>query len=83
MNLNYSGAGFPFLFVEIGLVLVAIVHLFLAIGVYGDAKALHDSGKKTRFVSPFMWGILVLGGGLLHATGYWLIHHSSLSSYDS
>lgn len=54
---------------------VAVIHVFFALGVYRDAKRI----SVTLFVQPEIWLLATLLGGVLVATAYWLIHHSRLS----
>lgn len=55
-----------------------VIHIAFAIGVYKDAKS-----RVTVLVSPFIWSLTVLFGGVYLAGGYWLIHHSILANKNN
>jgi hypothetical protein len=61
---------------------IAIVHIALALGVYRDGESLQIKGLKTFLVTPVVWGLATLLGGIIPALAYWLIHHSTLKSTE-
>ena len=61
-------------------ILIAIVHIALAIGVYKDGIFLRSKKFDTFLVPPAIWSAAVLIGGIIPVIGYWLIHHSSIRS---
>jgi phosphate/sulfate permease len=69
---------FPFTFAIIIGALTVIVHVLFAAGVARDAGSIQRSGLSTEIVSPLVWVLSVLLGGVFAAAVYWLIHHSSL-----
>ena len=54
---------------------IAIVHISFAIGVYRDAKQRGNA----IFVPTEIWLLATIFGGVLVATAYWLMHHSRLN----
>ncbi|MYB63904.1 hypothetical protein F4083_02905 [Candidatus Poribacteria bacterium] len=56
-------------------IVVAIVHISFAIGIYRDAK----QRGSAIFVQPEIWLIATLFGGIIVTTAYWLMHHSRLN----
>jgi len=55
-----------------------VVHITFAVGVFSDAQKLAPSGRRCRFVEPFVWMLAVLLGGVVPAALYWALHHSTL-----
>ena len=56
-------------------IVVAIVHISFAIGIYRDAK----QRGSAIFVQPEIWLIATLFGGIIVTIAYWLMHHSRLN----
>jgi hypothetical protein len=59
------------------IILGAIVHILFAVGVYREARVA-ERGGKIWFVTPAVWAIATLAGGVLVATAFWAMHCSSL-----
>src|SRR5687768_9988546 len=86
MNFNYSissggpsgMAAFGILFVVLGWIVFIFIHIAFAVAVYRDADRLSLS-DRLLFVSPFMWCLVTLVGGLTSAAIYWVLHHSRLN----
>lgn len=57
----------------------ALLNLIFAGAVARDAGAMNRIGQKTVLVSAPTWAFATLIGGVLTATIYWLLHHSSLT----
>ncbi len=57
------------------LLMIAIIHISFAIGVYQDAKLRGHA----IFVQAEIWLLATVLGGVLVATVYWLMHHSRLN----
>ena len=56
-------------------IVVAIVHISFAIGIYRDAK----QRGSAIFVQSEIWLIATLLGGIIVTIAYWLMHHSRLN----
>ncbi len=56
-------------------IVVAIVHISFAIGIYRDAK----QRGSAIFVQAEIWLIATLLGGIIVTIAYWLMHHSRLN----
>ncbi|MGC1182698.1 hypothetical protein [Legionella sp.] len=56
-----------------------ILHLVFAGAVARDGGNMNRIGQKTILVSASTWAFATLIGGVLTATIYWLLHHSSLT----
>lgn len=79
--MNVTDDTFPgayFLLFLIYAVLALIVHIAFASAVHKDAQV-----RAVKFVTPGIWGLATLIGGVLTAALYWLIHHSSLANAAS
>jgi hypothetical protein len=63
--------------------LIAIVHITFALGVWDDARRFRAQRTGPFLVSPGMWALATLMGGMLAVGVYWLIHHSSLRRASS
>ena len=59
-------------------VIVIIVHISFAIAVFRDATYL-PSSRKPISVSPIIWFLAILLGGIFITTLYWIMHHSRLN----
>ncbi|MBN9231845.1 MAG: hypothetical protein BGO90_15225 [Legionella sp. 40-6] len=57
----------------------AVLHLIFAGAVARDAGSLNRLGQKTVLVSAPTWAFATLIGGVLTATIYWLLHHSTIT----
>ena len=73
---EFGGAGA--LFVLLVLFLTLIVHVAFALAVLRDANRLSAAGTEPTLVTPIVWALGTLLGGVLSAAIYWLIHHSTL-----
>lgn len=56
-----------------------ILHLIFAGAVARDAGSMNRLGQKTVLVSAPTWAFATLVGGVITATIYWLLHHSTLT----
>ena len=56
--------------------ITVVVHLLFAAGV---AQSANRRVTPTQLVPGIVWAIATLGGGVLVATAYWLIHSSNLA----
>lgn len=56
-----------------------ILHVVFAGGVARDAGNLYRLGQKPVLVSAATWAFATLIGGVLTATIYWILHHSTLT----
>ncbi|AHE67793.1 hypothetical protein [Legionella oakridgensis] len=57
----------------------AILHVIFAGAVARDAGILHKIGQRPALVSAATWAFATLIGGVITATIYWFIHHSTLT----
>lgn len=57
----------------------AILHLIFAGAVARDAGNLYKLGQRPALVSAPTWAFATLIGGVITATIYWFIHHSTLT----
>lgn len=57
----------------------AILHLIFAGAVARDAGQLYRLSQRTALVSGPTWAFATLIGGVITATIYWFIHHSTLT----
>ena len=73
-----EGAGGVMVIYAIWFVLLALVHIMLAVGVNRDAQHTLEKGGYTYFVSPAIWSLAVLVTGVLGVGVYWVMHHSTL-----
>ncbi|MDZ4741985.1 MAG: hypothetical protein SGI98_01025 [Verrucomicrobiota bacterium] len=81
MNFNFSNlipGSFLILIYLISVLAIALVHLLFALGVLKDADELRLRNAGVFFGGPWLWFIATLIGGVLVATAYWIIHHSTL-----
>lgn len=61
------------------ILLVVMVHVMFAFGVYSDALRLRRTFQKTILVNPGMWLFATVVGGVFVAAVYWILHHSILN----
>ncbi|HEX3659389.1 MAG TPA: hypothetical protein VGG64_06695 [Pirellulales bacterium] len=59
-------------------VLTIVVHVALAMAVYDDANRLDTGRVQPLAISPTVWTLTALLGGLPAVAVYWVIYHSSL-----
>ena len=59
-------------------VIVVVVHISFAVAVFRDATSLPAS-RKPISVSPTIWLLATLLGGIFVVTLYWIMHHSCLN----
>ncbi len=57
----------------------SILHLIFAGAVARDAGKLNKLGQRPALVSAPVWAFATLTGGVITATIYWFIHHSTLT----
>jgi hypothetical protein len=57
----------------------ALLHLIFAGAVARDAGMLYKVGGRPALVSGPTWAFATLIGGVVTATIYWFIHHSTLT----
>lgn len=57
----------------------AMLHLIFAGAVARDAGNLYKLGQRPALVSAPTWAFATLIGGVITATIYWFIHHSTLT----
>lgn len=80
--MNFDGFGQLFLVWILFYLIVAIVHIAFAIGVYNDAEKIFGRTKRAPFfVNSIIWMLATLIGGVFVAGIYWAIHHSTLNPY--
>lgn len=61
------------------LLINAILHVIFAGAVARDAGGLYKIGQRPALVSAGTWAFATLIGGVITATIYWFIHHSTLT----
>lgn len=61
------------------LIINALLHVIFAGAVARDAGSLYHLGQKPALVSGPTWAFATLLGGVITATIYWFIHHSTLT----
>ena len=59
-------------------VIIIVVHINFAVAVFRDATNLPAS-RKPISVSPIIWFLAILLGGIFVTTLYWIMHHSCLN----
>ena len=79
MNLNLGPEYAPLmmLIAVAGVVLTVIIHIAFAVGVYRNASTTLQT-RTVWFVTPFIWAMATLLGGVFVATAFWAIHYSRL-----
>ncbi|TAL60436.1 MAG: hypothetical protein EPN84_09545 [Legionella sp.] len=66
-------------FTYLFMVINALLHFIFAGAVARDAGNIYRVGQKTVLVSAYTWAFATLIGGVITATIYWFIHHSTLT----
>lgn len=66
-------------FYELFLIINVILHVIFAGAVARDAGELYKLGQRPALVSGATWAFATLLGGVITATIYWFIHHSTLT----
>ena len=66
------------LFIICSVVIIIVVHISFAVAVFRDAARLPVS-RKPISVSPTIWLLAILIGGIFVTTLYWIMHHSRLN----
>ncbi len=61
------------------MILMVILHVFIAAGIARDVGQLQKRQLAPLFLPGSVWVLAGLLSGLLGLLVYWLIHHSSLS----
>jgi hypothetical protein len=61
------------------IVINAVLHVIFAGAVARDAGNLYKLGQRPALVSGPTWAFATLIGGVITATIYWFIHHSTLT----
>jgi hypothetical protein len=69
----------PLIFILFWLILI-VVHVVFAAAVFKHSTSARDAGYSTVFVRPEFWALATLATGVVGATGYWLLHCSSLAT---
>ncbi len=65
------------------LLINVILHVLFAGAVARDAGNLYQLGQRPALVSASTWAFATLIGGVITATIYWFIHHSTLTRPSS
>ncbi|MBC8095111.1 MAG: hypothetical protein H7Y43_04800 [Akkermansiaceae bacterium] len=85
MNLNFTGLGDLGGLIPVALliwwVLVIIVHVAFAVGIFTDASAVARRRGFSTIVTPVIWALAALVTGALAVLVYWLMHHSTLNPH--
>ena len=55
-----------------------VIHVAFAIGTYLDGRYMLEQKRGPFLVTPFIWALVVLVGGVPAVVVYWVIHHSTL-----
>jgi hypothetical protein len=59
-------------------VIIIVVHISFAVAIFRDATNL-PAPRKPISVSPTIWLLATLLGGIFVVTLYWIMHHSRLN----
>ena len=59
-------------------IITLVVHIAFAMAVSSDATRSQERGEGPVFVSPTIWMLATLLGGVVTAVLYWAVHHSTL-----
>ena len=59
-----------------------LLHFLFAGAVAKDAGQLNKRGPGTCLVSGLTWAFATLVGGVIIASIYWVLHHSTLTRRD-
>ncbi len=79
MDFNHLYAtGMP-VWLSLTALITVIVHVAFSAAVFNDASRLRANDAGPEFVGPALWCLAVLGGGIVAALVYWLIHYSAIS----
>ena len=77
-TIAFGGGAYTFLWIIIS----SILNIIFAVGVYKAAKSSTESGTQTWFVGPWGWALATLIIGPLFAGVYFVVHHSSIGSFN-
>ncbi len=66
-------------FHSIMIILLVLLHLFIAAGIAHDIGAMHKRQIPPILLSGSIWVLTGLLTGIWGLLIYWLVHHSSLS----
>lgn len=61
------------------MIINGLLHVVFAGAVARDAGTMERAGQKTALVTASTWAFATLIGGVITATIYWFIHHSTLT----
>jgi hypothetical protein len=76
--------GLAIAFTVLSWLLMAVVNVSFAFGVWFDSGEIRRAGRGRLFlVGPAVWALATLFGGVFVASLYWVIHYSSLRQADS
>lgn len=81
MNVSYSYGVPPQLMGALSIffwIATITIHIAFALAILKDATKLYGQGQL-QYVSPGLWGVATLFGGMVTAAIYWTMHHSRLN----
>lgn len=82
MNMNWGGE-FAIFWI-IWMLLIALVNISFALGVFMDADLMkRQAARNTFLVSHWIWAFATLIGGVFVAGIYWAVHHSTLNPFNN